>query len=626
MLWFPLARTTRSGRVFAEFVGTGQSIAPLLARAIARESDGQLDAEPGDVAPLSDPLDELDELDPPFMPDDQPPRKKQHVELAEGPTQATKALSGSHRRRASKRRRDVAIHGHTARPETIAEHVHTADFQNTDFPTQLLPTATGAYVAKMEDADELGGSKKERSVEEYLAQGFHLVETGGSEAKPLVDSNNRVFGVYVSPPDNPTYAASHKSAYQELVDASLAAKFPAAFKRHRAGGGQTTPSWLESDYPAVAERLLASTNFNRLAGFASASLGLWAPRLHGYYVDYSQKFDGFGLPRTRPFPASVFAAAAFNFGPRAWTHKHRDVLNLPFGWCAIIALGKFDPTKGGHLVLWDLKLIIEFPAGSPFSSPPRRSHSNVKVQSHEMRASFTQFTAGGLFRFVDNGFRTEDGFAAEEPEAYLEAQAAKEGRWKTGLGLWSTVEELMAALFWPSSKGKQTPRPRHTRSSAATAQPPVSTAGTSQRPPSDSPPSSPVLGKRTRREDEEDEEDDEDEDDEDDEGDVDEDAQNIWADRRRKRRRYYGAENTSAARQQRHREAEARYQQRNAKVCSARSSAWNKAQRDAVIRLGGPENDERLRQNRVQVKATRKKRQTISNQLVAMGFPDRLAT
>nr|GAT45089.1 predicted protein [Mycena chlorophos] len=160
-----------------------------------------------------------------------------------------------------------------------------------------------------------------------------------------------------------------------------------------------------------------------------------------------------------------------------------------------------------------------------------------------------------------------------------------------------------------SSKGKQTPRPRHTRSSAATAQPPMSTAGTSQRhpsqrPPSDSPPSSPVLGKRTRRDDEED---DEDEGDAEDEGDVDDDVENIWVDRRRKRKRYYGADNTSAARQQRHREAEARYQQRNAKVCSARSSAWNKAQRDTVIRLGGPENDERLRQNRTQVKASRKK-------------------
>ncbi|KAF7318610.1 hypothetical protein HMN09_00372000 [Mycena chlorophos] len=485
----------------------------------------------------------------------------------------------------------------------------------------------------MEDADELGGSKKERSVEEYLAQGFHLVETGGSEAKPLVDSNNRVFGVYVSPPDNPTYAASHKSAYQELVDASLAAKFPAAFKQHRRGRfaainvglsygqGQTTPSWLESDYPAVAERLLASTNFNRLAGFASASLGLWAPRLHGYYVDYSQKFDGFGLPRTRPFPASVFAAAAFNFRPRAWTHKHRDVLNLPFGWCAIIALGKFDDKKGGHLVLWDLKLIIEFPAGSLILIPSATlSHSNVKFQSHEMRALFTQFTAGGLFRFVDNGFRTEGrlcrrgtrgisgGASCERRPVEDGARLVEHGGGADGRALdvvegqadpTSPAHALLRGYraatrvhggyrnalrriprpplrFWANAPAAMMKRTTRTKGTTRTRM----TKGTWMK---------------TR--------------------------QNIWADRRRKRRRYYGAENTSAARQQRHREAEARYQQRNAKVCSARSSAWNKAQRDAVIRLGGPENDERLRQNRVQVKATRKKRQTISNQLVAMGFP-----
>lgn len=32
--------------------------------------------------------------------------------------------------------------------------------------------------------------------------------------------------------------------------------------------------------------------------------------------------------------------------------------------CAITTLSDYDPKAGGHLVLWDLKLVIEFPPGS----------------------------------------------------------------------------------------------------------------------------------------------------------------------------------------------------------------------------------------------------------------------
>ena len=35
--------------------------------------------------------------------------------------------------------------------------------------------------------------------------------------------------------------------------------------------------------------------------------------------------------------------------------------NLPFGYCVVTELGEFDARKGGHLVLWDCKMVIEFP-------------------------------------------------------------------------------------------------------------------------------------------------------------------------------------------------------------------------------------------------------------------------
>jgi hypothetical protein len=86
---------------------------------------------------------------------------------------------------------------------------------------------------------------------------------------------------------------------------------------------------------------------------------------------------------TRNFSAtvSVFATATFNFGPQTVTFPHLDFVNLPWGWCTITALGDFDPNKGGHLILWDLKLIICFPPGSTILIPSALiRHSNYLNQ------------------------------------------------------------------------------------------------------------------------------------------------------------------------------------------------------------------------------------------------------
>ncbi|KAJ7084526.1 hypothetical protein B0H15DRAFT_748768, partial [Mycena belliarum] len=122
---------------------------------------------------------------------------------------------------------------------------------------------------------------------------------------------------------------------------------------------------------------------------------------------------------------------------------HRDIMNLPFGMCAVQALGRFDPTKGGHLVLWELKLLIEFPPGALILLPSATiTHSNVPVQAGDQRTSFTQYTGGGLFRYVDNGFRTERELKAQDSVEYARICAAKEGRWAMGLGLLSKVDDL----------------------------------------------------------------------------------------------------------------------------------------------------------------------------------------
>ena len=64
--------------------------------------------------------------------------------------------------------------------------------------------------------------------------------------------------------------------------------------------------------------------------------------------------------------------------------------------------GSRNPT---YLVLWDMGLVIEFPPGATILIPSATlRHSNVCLNPGDTRMSFTQYSAGGLFRWVDQGF------------------------------------------------------------------------------------------------------------------------------------------------------------------------------------------------------------------------------
>ncbi|TFK47340.1 hypothetical protein OE88DRAFT_1611362, partial [Heliocybe sulcata] len=79
--------------------------------------------------------------------------------------------------------------------------------------------------------------------------------------------------------------------------------------------------------------------------------------------------------------------------------EHTDHLNFPFLWCCITALGPFDHRAEGQLVLWDLNLVIDFPAGSTiFISSALLCYSNLAIQLHERRYSFMQWSVGVLFQ------------------------------------------------------------------------------------------------------------------------------------------------------------------------------------------------------------------------------------
>lgn len=171
---------------------------------------------------------------------------------------------------------------------------------------------------------------------------------------------------------------------------------------------------------------------------------MWAPRVYDVYENardtVKEKLPHF----SENFPgASVFAAATFNFGGNVWTFKHRDFLNWAFGWCAITALGRFDAARSAHLILWEWKLVINFPHAATVLIPSAViTHSNTPVAPGDYRTSFTQYTAGAIFRWVSNGCRTEEEVWREDPERYEQLQMEKDNAALERILNFSTIDEL----------------------------------------------------------------------------------------------------------------------------------------------------------------------------------------
>ncbi|TFK72996.1 hypothetical protein BDN72DRAFT_762244 [Pluteus cervinus] len=280
--------------------------------------------------------------------------------------------------------------------------------------------------------------------------------------RPILDSEGRVFAVLVGQPDNPSFATSCANVLSLMAQEGKGIQFLKKDKRHRRGhfpavnvgvmhgkGTQYPINISTFPYSEAVQKLLDDPDVQRLATFSSAAFQQWFPKIFDYYKDRLDQLWGEftppegGSPLKKNFVRSIYTSAAFNFGPQVCTFKHRDYLNCPFGLCAVQALGSFDHTKGGHIVLWEAKIFAEFPANSVILIPSATiTHSNLPCQLGETRISFTQYCAGGLFRYVDNGFKTDSQLKEEDPELYERTMKRRESRWKEGLALFSRLEEL----------------------------------------------------------------------------------------------------------------------------------------------------------------------------------------
>lgn len=140
-----------------------------------------------------------------------------------------------------------------------------------------------------------------------------------------------------------------------------------------------------------------------------------------------------------------FPCRTFNLSPQSVSTPHTDQNNLAQGWCSITPLGTFDPAQGGHLVLWDFGLVIQFPPGSTALIPSALiCHSNSTVQPGETRYSIVQYASGRIFRWVNNGNATDaEWFAKATPQAIEERKREQAQRWKNAAASYFTLDEFL---------------------------------------------------------------------------------------------------------------------------------------------------------------------------------------
>jgi hypothetical protein len=142
------------------------------------------------------------------------------------------------------------------------------------------------------------------------------------------------------------------------------------------------------------------------------------------------------------FSGSVYPAASVSPAPRGVCRKHRDAANSPGAPCSITPFGRYNSKLGSHLILFELKLVVEFPAGCTILIPSGGiTHGNTDIQDGKVRHALIQFCAGGLARWISYGFSTWGSLSAGAKKSELVQRVS---RCKEVLARFSTMASLAA--------------------------------------------------------------------------------------------------------------------------------------------------------------------------------------
>ncbi|KAK7022490.1 hypothetical protein R3P38DRAFT_3317680 [Favolaschia claudopus] len=465
-------RTTRSGCSFSEWehiTAEGFDMEEALTYSIQLNAGQEEDLAELDTGPPVLAFQSLG-LEPPEEPSGAgtvaPPCTRKERDKARSKARRTAT------RVANREKVDVLLDGRPKHPRHLARNVKPikTSFRLTDTSiasTGWIGLRDNGVCAAEADSDRIeAGPSPTHELHDFLGRnkvftGFGYVKFKDPSTRPVVDKTDKVVAVVAGMPDDPNFK---RDVHDRAVEAMEAARKKASVSEERQshrrgefiqlttgdsmGGGQQEPGALVNGAinAAILASLVSSEPFVRLAGFATGVFANWAPNLFDFYVSYMGRFYAKYAHLSRPFLNGIFSACTFNLGPQTCALGHRDFNNLAYGWCAITAFGDYDYRKGGHLVLWDCKLIIEFPPGCTILIPSAAMyHSNIPIAEGERRYSFTQYTAGGLFRWVEHGFMTEEAYMKRlTRQGRREEKALGLERAEIGAGLFSTLSDLLA--------------------------------------------------------------------------------------------------------------------------------------------------------------------------------------
>ena len=159
---------------------------------------------------------------------------------------------------------------------------------------------------------------------------------------------------------------------------------------------------------------------------STALLKHWEPKIYEFYLDLAADLKEHDPSLQSVDTDTAFAAMSFNFGPNATTYEHMDHQNYAAGFCVVTSLGDYDATRGGHLFLRELGLVVEFPVGASILLPSVViAHGNTLTGKDEYRASMTMYTAAGNVRWRDQGYKIQDDMTKPEKRNFNALQGPR---------------------------------------------------------------------------------------------------------------------------------------------------------------------------------------------------------
>jgi hypothetical protein len=274
-----------------------------------------------------------------------------------------------------------------------------------------------------------------------------------SPRKTLIffDAQQRLVVVLAGPPKDPTFDEALRELLNMFAELGMNVSFSPHQRVHRRGeykalnygtshgqGSQAPFVFNNNRHASIVRNLKKDRALRRVVGYQDALTRLWFPKTYARYhhaVNFVEEKCGL-----KPnYSCSSFPAATANFGPQVQTFRHQDAMNYAPGVCLVTCMGDHDSKKGGHIILWELGVFIEFPHGATIAIPSAViTHSNLPVAKHERRVSFTQYCSGALLRWVDNGGKTDVEMTKKELAA---AKAARKEHFNNMIKYFTTIEE-----------------------------------------------------------------------------------------------------------------------------------------------------------------------------------------